>query len=85
MSVLTAACCRECVSPVPMAKHSASCCTKVPGASVDFEASSHFEAMTIYYRHYGWGAYTSDFAMDREPYPDDWAERQVSVSGPEEP
>jgi hypothetical protein len=41
-----------------------------------FEAGSHFEAMTIYYGLYGWGEYTSDFAIDREPYPDDWAERQ---------
>ena len=43
-----------------------------------FEAGSHFEAMTIYYRHYGWGAYKTDFAWDREPYPDDWAERQTT-------
>jgi hypothetical protein len=35
-----------------------------------FEAGSHFEAMTIYYRLNGWGIYTSDFAEDREPYPD---------------
>jgi hypothetical protein len=41
-----------------------------------FEAGSHFEAMTIYYRHYDRGEYTSDFAADREPYPDDWAQRQ---------
>jgi hypothetical protein len=41
-----------------------------------FEAESHFEAMTIYYRHYGWGEYTSDLAPDREPYPDHWAQRQ---------
>jgi hypothetical protein len=43
-----------------------------------FEAGSHFEAMTIYYRHYGWGAYTTEFAWDREPYPDDWVQRQSS-------
>jgi hypothetical protein len=41
-----------------------------------FEAGSHFEAMTIYYQHYKWGDYTSDFAWDREPYPDEWAKRQ---------
>jgi hypothetical protein len=41
-----------------------------------FEAGSHFEAMTIYYRLNGWGSYTSDFAEDRESYPDDWATRQ---------
>jgi hypothetical protein len=42
-----------------------------------FEANSHFEAMTIFYRHYGWGAYTTGFAADREPYPDDWRQRQT--------
>jgi hypothetical protein len=42
-----------------------------------FEAGSHFEAMTIYYRHYGWGRYTSDLASDREPYPEGWSERQT--------
>ena len=39
-----------------------------------FEAGSHFEAMTIYYRYRGWGAYTTDFAIDYEPYPDEWSE-----------
>jgi hypothetical protein len=42
-----------------------------------FEAGSHFEAMTIYYCLNGWGSYTSEFAADREPYPDDWAKRQL--------
>jgi hypothetical protein len=42
-----------------------------------FEANSHFEAMTIYYRHYGWGVYTTNFASDRDPYPDDWVPRQA--------
>jgi hypothetical protein len=42
----------------------------------NFQANSHFEAMTIYHRHYDWDAYTTDFASDREPYPDDWARRQ---------
>jgi hypothetical protein len=41
-----------------------------------FEAGSHLEAMTVYYRHNGWGNYTSDFASDREPYPDELAQRQ---------
>ncbi len=35
-----------------------------------FEAGSHYEAMTIYYRYQGWGVYESDFAIDHEPYPD---------------
>jgi hypothetical protein len=44
-----------------------------------FEAGSHFEAMTIYYRHYGRGEYASDFASDHEPYPDEWAQRQSAA------
>lgn len=43
-----------------------------------FEAGCHFEAMTIYYRLYSRGIYTSDFAADHEPYPEDWAQRQAS-------
>jgi hypothetical protein len=50
----------------------------VPECVHRFEAGSHFEAMTIYYRHYGRGEYTTDFASDREPYPEDWARRQTS-------
>jgi hypothetical protein len=45
-----------------------------------FEAGSHFEAMTIYHHHYGWGEYTTDQAWDHQPYPEDWAERQRSGS-----
>jgi hypothetical protein len=41
-----------------------------------FEAESHYEAMMIYYRHYGWGEYASDFAGDREPYSEELAKRQ---------
>jgi hypothetical protein len=41
-----------------------------------FEADSHFEAMTIYYQHYGWDEHKTDFSEDREPYPEEWAKRQ---------
>lgn len=41
-----------------------------------FEAGSHYEAMTIYYRIYGYGTYTTEHAWDFEPYPDEWLERQ---------
>jgi hypothetical protein len=41
-----------------------------------FEAGSHFEAMTIYNRLVGYGAYTSDHPWDMEPYPAEWATRQ---------
>jgi hypothetical protein len=44
-----------------------------------FEASSHFEAMTIYYRLLKRGAYTTDQEWDHEPYPDAWLEIQQSA------
>ena len=36
------------------------------------EAGSHFEAMTKYYEHMGWGAYKTEHDWDYKPYPDDW-------------
>jgi hypothetical protein len=34
-----------------------------------FEASSHLEAMTVYYAHMGWGEYTPmDAELDARPY-----------------
>lgn len=33
-----------------------------------FYASSHYEAMTIYYQFMDWGEYTTDFEVDKEPY-----------------
>jgi hypothetical protein len=36
-----------------------------------FYASSHFEAMTIYYAFYGWEEYTTQYANDKLPY-DEW-------------
>lgn len=46
-----------------------------PGSEVTWttEAGSHFEAMTKYYAHLGWGEYTTEFAADKLPYPDEWA------------
>lgn len=41
-----------------------------------FEASSHFDAMTAYYRFLDRGAYTTNIENDHEPYPEAWAERQ---------
>lgn len=33
------------------------------------EAATHFEAMTMYYDHMGWGVYTTDFPeIDRQTY-----------------
>lgn len=32
------------------------------------EAASHFEAMTAYYEHQGWGAYTTDQEWDHKTY-----------------
>ncbi|HEV2361125.1 MAG TPA: hypothetical protein VGS21_05445 [Acidimicrobiales bacterium] len=42
-----------------------------PGSRLTWtvEASSHFEAMTLYYRHMGWRIYTSDYEdIDRQTY-----------------
>jgi hypothetical protein len=39
-------------------------------------ASSHFEAMTAYYRLMGWGKYTTHESWDYEPYPADWVQQQ---------
>ncbi len=41
-----------------------------------FEAASHHEAMTIYYRYAGYGEYTTTEAMDLQPYPEEWKARQ---------
>ena len=32
------------------------------------EGASHFEAMTLYYEHMGWGVYVSDQAWDKQTY-----------------
>lgn len=32
------------------------------------EAESHFEAMTLYYAHQGWGTYTTDQEWDFKTY-----------------
>ena len=33
-----------------------------------FYAGNHYEAMTIYYEYMDFGTYTTDFAIDKEPY-----------------
>src|SRR5688572_792108 len=42
-------------------------------------ASSHFEAMSIYYRLMGWGEYSTNEQWDHEPYPDEWLQEQESA------
>ena len=42
-------------------------------------AGSHFEAMTKYYEHQGWGCYSTDHPIDRDPYPDEWAKIQQQI------
>jgi hypothetical protein len=41
-----------------------------PGSKLihEFYASSHFNAMTIYYHFMDWGEYTTEFEIDKEPY-----------------
>jgi hypothetical protein len=45
-----------------------------------FEAGSHVEAMTIYYRLCGFDEYTTDDAEDYESYPEEWAKEQRGES-----
>lgn len=33
-----------------------------------FYASSHYEAMTVYYQFMDWGEYTTEFEVDKQPY-----------------
>ena len=46
----------------------------VPGSRLvwTIEASSHFEAMTLYYARMGWGEYRAEHAWDWQPYPEEW-------------
>lgn len=44
-----------------------------------FEAGSHYEAMIIYNRLLGRGAYTTDQPRDMQPYPAEWAARQGKI------
>lgn len=41
-----------------------------PGSKLihTFLASSHYEAMTIYYKYMNWGVYTTEYEIDKEPY-----------------
>lgn len=41
-----------------------------------FSAGSHFEAMTIYYRFWEWGPYTTNQECAYEPYSEADAKRQ---------
>jgi hypothetical protein len=45
-----------------------------------FEASSHFEAMNHYYALMSWGAYTTEYEQDHQPYSEHW--RSVQLSQP---
>jgi hypothetical protein len=39
------------------------------GLTWTVEASSQFEAMTLYYGHQGWGVYATDYSeLDRQTY-----------------
>lgn len=45
------------------------------------EAESHFEAMTKYYAHQGWGQYTSEFEQDHWPYVNELGETRKPNAG----
>jgi hypothetical protein len=49
-----------------------------PGSRLvwEVEAESHFEAMTRYHQHMGWGEYTTEQNWDRQPYPEEWVATQ---------
>jgi hypothetical protein len=47
--------------------------SQLPAGSVlvwTVNAACHFEAMTLYYEHVGWGVYSSDQAWDYVSYED---------------
>ena len=46
----------------------------------EVEAGSHFEAMTRYYQHMGWGEYTTEQDWDRQAYPEEWRRIQHEAS-----
>jgi hypothetical protein len=50
-----------------------------------FEAETNFEAMTIYYRHNGWGDYVLNVQEDQRPFPDAWLERQKQATDRRKP
>ncbi len=53
-----------------------------PGAKLlwSVEAESHFDAMNKYYQFMKWGEYTTDQEWDRQPYPEEWLEIQLSAA-----
>lgn len=40
--------------------------------SGELTGHSHFDIMTKYWMHQGWGAYRTEHPQDHEPYPDEW-------------
>jgi hypothetical protein len=49
-----------------------------PGARLigTFTAASHFDAMTLYNEKLGREPYVTSHPSDRDPYPEDWCDRQ---------
>ena len=41
------------------------------------KAGSHVEAMSKYYAFQKWGEYTTMHPQDKEPYPEEWRQRQL--------
>ena len=44
-----------------------------------FEAGNYFEAMNIYHKYLGREPYTTEFAEDFKPYPEEWLSRQQTL------
>ena len=45
-----------------------------------FQASSHYQAMTMYYQRMGWGEYTTEHESDYQPYAEEWADIQKETA-----
>lgn len=42
----------------------------------EITGSSHFDVMTKYWKHQGWGEYATDHEQDYQPYPEEWVSVQ---------
>jgi hypothetical protein len=48
------------------------------------DATSHFDAMTQYYEHQGWGVYATDQEWDHQPYADTAGSNDVTADHADE-
>ncbi len=60
----------------PRGDHSRALLSKNAKLLTTVWASTHFEAMTLYYAIMGWGVFTTDQLWDFDPYPEEWVDEQ---------